>query len=233
MKSPTLIDLSHPIDHNVLVYPGDTAFHCTQHLTVAKDGFAVRKLELSSHVGTHVDAPSHRFDHLSSIDQFSLSHFIRPALVIDVSGKAPRQPITTDDIAEYQERIENGMAVLFMTGWSQYWTAGGSKYFDSPWLEPAVAQRLVDLGVAILGIDTMSPDQMPKKTDAGTEEYGVDVHNIVLGAGRIIAENLANLESLKKMQDDSPHAKIIVSLVPHNIVGCDGSPVRAYAWRED
>ncbi|KAI0310111.1 putative cyclase [Amylostereum chailletii] len=227
-----IIDLSHPLDRNTPVYPGDPTFHCSQFCTVAEDRFAVQKLELSSHAGTHIDTPSHRFDNLPSIDTFPISHFIRRALVIDVSHKGARQPITVQDLAKYHDKIQEGMAVLFMTGWSKFWEDKEYKYFDSPWLERAVAQHLVDLGVKVVGIDAMSPDQMPRVPVLDEETYDLGVHDIVLGAGCIIAENLTNLETLMKIQNTSPEVKIMVSLVPHKIVGCDGSPVRAYAWTE-
>jgi kynurenine formamidase len=53
-----------------------------------------------------------------------------------------------------------------------------------------------------------------------------DVHKIVLGAGGVIAENLTNLDALV---DDS----FTVSLLPLNLHGSDGSPIRAVAWKEE
>jgi kynurenine formamidase len=70
------------------------------------------------------------------------------------------------------------------------------------------------------------------------------VHHILLGAGCVIAENLTNLDQLLRADHDSdsndhvnselpkPNAsKWMVSLAPLKIAGCDGAPIRAFAWR--
>jgi kynurenine formamidase len=70
------------------------------------------------------------------------------------------------------------------------------------------------------------------------------VHHILLGAGCVIAENLTNLDQLLRADHDSdsadhvnsglpkPNASMwMVSLAPLKIAGCDGAPIRAFAWR--
>ena len=49
-------------------------------------------------------------------------------------------------------------------------------------------------------------------------------HQVILGAGGVIAENLTDLQAI---QD----GEWTVNLVPLKIGGCDGSPVRAFASR--
>ena len=92
------------------------------------------------------------------------------------------------------------------------------------------AARLVEMGVTAIGTDTMSPDQMSHGDRPPDTGFGV--HEVVLGAGGIIAENLMNLDKLKEMQDGTEEGVIMINLVPLSIAGCDGSPVRAFAWRE-
>lgn len=114
-------------------------------------------------------------------------------------------------------------------------------YFDHPWLAKDVAERLLALGVRVVGTDTMSPDQSPSLSsttvDGGetmTEgeepisDYGF--HLSFLGAGGLIVENLTNLDTLLATQDAAePDTEVIVSLLPLKIAGCDGAPVRAVA----
>ncbi|KAI0060589.1 putative cyclase [Artomyces pyxidatus] len=232
-----LVDLSHHFDNHVPVYPGDPPFRCVQHCTVPRDGYSVHELDISSHAGTHIDAPSHFFADLPSIDQLPLDAFIRPVLVIDVSHKPARQRISWHDVQPYQDQVKDGMAVFFCTGWSRFWTDADGRYFDHPWIEKDVAERLIALGVKVLGTDTMSPDQSPVVGDRGegreVEDTGYGVHEAVLGAGLIIAENLTNLGALKSLQDagGAPQSAWMVNLTPLKITGCDGSPVRAFAWK--
>lgn len=227
-----IIDLSHPLDSNVPVYPGDPAFHCRQACTVKESGWAVSELVLSSHAGTHIDAPSHRVEGAQTIDALPLDVLARlPALIIDVSHKATAGgSIGLADLAPHEAHIEEGMAVLFCTGWDQHWGADRSaRYFQHPHVERGVAERLVELGVAVLGSDTMSPDPI---LDDGSAVF--DVHDVVLGAGRVIAENLTNLKALQDAQKAAgSNARAMVCLAPLKVRDCDGSPVRAFGWIEN
>jgi kynurenine formamidase len=176
--APTLIDLTQPLDSEVPVYPGDPPFSCRQYYTVPRDGYSVHALSCSSHVGTHVDAPSHFLVDGATVDQLSLSTFILPALVLDVSHMKARQCITWDTVEPLAHRIHPGTAVLFRTGWSRYWDRTTTTppspnsgepahhYFDHPWLAPDVAERLLAFGVRVVGTDTMSPDQSPLPTSS-------------------------------------------------------------------
>lgn len=222
------VDLTHTLDDRVPVYPGDPTFKLE---AMDIDGINVHALSCSSHAGTHIDAPSHFFPHLETIDSLSLDTFVRPALVVDLSHKKARESITwADDLAPFESKVEKGMALLIRTGWDQHW--GSDTYFDHPWIEKDAAQELLKRGVKILGTDTMSPDQSPfvggdKQGDA---ESGYGSHEVVLGAGCIIAENLTNLGALKDLHDSDPTKTIMVSLMPLKLSKCDGSPVRAFGW---
>ena len=234
MMGATLIDLTQPLDRNVPVYPGDPPFSSQQSCTVDKDGYSVHALSYSSHVGTHIDAPSHFIADGATIDQLPPSAFILPALVIDVSHKKERECISWDTVEPVADRIRPGTAVLFHTGWSQYWgcdddDAGGGRCFDHPWLAADVAERLVALGVRVIGVDTMNPDQSPVLVG---DDFAPDlgVHGAILGAGGLIVENLTNLDALLAAQQKEPASQVVVSVLPLRIVGCDGSPVRAVAW---
>jgi kynurenine formamidase len=259
-----MLDLTQPLDHDTPVYPGDPPFSSHQACSVPNDGYSVHSLSCSSHAGTHIDAPSHFFVDGKTIDRFPPSAFIRPALVIDVSQKNARQCITWDSIAPAADRICPGTAVLFRTGWSRFYNdhshsnhhhdgkrgddkdkdegngPDAQEYFDHPWIAKDVAQRLVALGVRLIGTDTMSPDQSPTDVTADNnnnnnlseeEEEDFGVHRVILGAGGLIVENLTNLDALLDAQDVAgPSEEVVVSLLPLKISGCDASPVRAVAW---
>lgn len=220
------VDLSHPLDNTTVVYPGDPAFSCCPALTLDKDGVNVHSLALGTHTGTHVDAPSHFFAHGETIDRLPLSRFTGPAFLVDVSNKRPRERVGWSCVAGVAEDIrraasERGL-ILFRTGWSQFW--GTDAYFDHPYLDGEVAQKLLELGVQFIGIDTLSPDET--HVDVGEAvEMDFTVHKILLGAGVIIAENLTNLGHIKD-------GRWMVCAAPLKISGVDGSPVRAFAWKD-
>ena len=91
----------------------------------------------------------------------------------------------------------------------------------SPHLSVDAAREIMKRGVRVVGIDAFSIDgDVPQDS----REANV-VHRLLLGNGVLIAENLANVEALL---DGSAYS---VSLLPLNLQGCDGSPIRAIAWR--
>jgi kynurenine formamidase len=217
------IDLTHPLaDSAVQLYPGDPPFTCRPHATVPKDGYSVHDISLCSHTGTHIDAPSHFFADGKTIDQIPLSTLTGPALVVDLMRKQlkERQMIEWGDIEEYAPQMREGVILLLYTGWSQYW--GTPKYYDHPYLSRDAAKRVLESGVRVLGVDMLNPDETPYNGVESTHGFGV--HQEILGAGGVIAENLTNLQAL----GDEPS---VIALVPLNLVGSDGSPVRALAWK--
>ncbi|KAI0764368.1 putative cyclase [Trametes elegans] len=221
---PTYVDLTHTLDDNVQIYPGDPAFSCCPALTISKDGLNVQSISMGSHTGTHVDAPYHFFENGAHVDSIPLSAFVGNVVVVDVTSKLRKSLITWEDLAASSNLIrrkaalEHGVFVLLHTGWSRHWQSDA--YFDHPFLSRDAAQRLIDLGVKLIGIDTLSPDET--RVDGTTPDFGV--HETVLGAGALLAENLTNLAALGS-------GDWLVTLAPLKLKGCDGSPVRAFASR--
>ncbi len=58
-ESHKIIDISCQIETGMKVYPGDPAVVIKEVNTLEKDGFSLRKIEMNTHAGTHVDFPSH------------------------------------------------------------------------------------------------------------------------------------------------------------------------------
>jgi len=212
------------LEPGMQTYPGDPAFTSSCVASIENDGYAVRALALGSHTGTHVDAPSHFIPGGSTIVQIPLSTFIGRALVSDMSHKAPREAITWADLAQHAPQMEAGTILLLCTGWARYW--GTDRYLEHPFLERAAAERIMATGVRVVGIDALSPDET--RLD-GTGSFGA--HEVILGAGGVIAENLINLEAL--LDGAAADSNYVLHLVPLKIDGSDGSPVRAFASKSN
>ncbi|TFK80806.1 putative cyclase [Polyporus arcularius HHB13444] len=217
------VDLTHSLNGDTQVYPGDPCYSCCPVLTIPKDGMNVQSISLGSHTGTHIDAPYHFVEKGLTVDQIPLSTFLGNVVVIDVTAKGPKEKIAWADMSAHEDTIrhkatlEHGVFVFLRTGWSKYW--GTDKYYHHPFLERDAAKKLLELGVKAIGVDSLSPDET--RLDGDTPDFGV--HEVVLGAGAILAENLTHLDALQQ-------GDWLVSLAPLKLDGCDGSPVRAFAW---
>ncbi|KDQ56414.1 hypothetical protein JAAARDRAFT_195058 [Jaapia argillacea MUCL 33604] len=234
----TIIDLTHSLEPTMTVCPGHPPFTCCPLPALLDIGISLHTLSLGSHTGTHIDAPNHFLSHQNalSVDQIPLPTLIGPALVIDVRYKKPRERITWEgDLKRYESKMKEGVVVLLCTGWSKYWRQ--EIYIDHPWLEEEAAKNIISRGVRVIGVDTLSPDEMPASRLRGASggchgqvdgveegEQCFDVHHVVLDQGGVIVENLNGLEALLTIEDP------VVSLLPLRISGCDGSPVRAVGW---
>jgi kynurenine formamidase len=72
---PTLVDLSHPLVHGQLNFPFDPKLSIVTHNTVASIGYNITQISMSTHQGTHLDAPYHFFDDGKTVDQIPLERF--------------------------------------------------------------------------------------------------------------------------------------------------------------
>lgn len=197
-------------------YTGDPPFSKDETLSLKDHGCSVHRLHIGTHTGTHIDAPCHFTQGGQSVDQLDLSSLLGPALVIDVGNLSFWEEIKPKHLDRYISELNTGSyrIVLIRTGWCKYWKT--PEYAKHPYLTKATAEKLMELGVKVIGVDTLSPDKTPEES----KDFCADVHHCILGQGGYIVENLKGLDRIA----DKPH---IVSLLPLKIVGVDGSPIRA------
>ncbi len=208
-----VVDLSHPLTNTTPIYPGDPQPHILTATTVANEGYNLSHVHVGTQTGTHIDAPYHFRDDGAPIDRMPLAMTVGPAVVVPVPGKAPGQTITLGDLGPYRAALRPGAIALFCTGW--YGHAGNPTFFEHPYLEAAVGRALLEAGVMTIAIDTLNADF------TGGDEF--PIHEMFAAAGALIAENLAGTAAL------TPGVEPLLLLLPLNIVGCDGAPVRAVA----
>jgi kynurenine formamidase len=212
-----VVDLSRRVDGNTQVYPGDPEVRLEPAATLAAHGVNVLGVHIGSHSGTHVDAPYHFVEDGARIDELDPRLFVGPAVVLDVRGKAPRERVTAGDLRPYEYRLSGGVIAVVRTGWEEHY--GTPRYYDHPFLDPEAAQLLLDAGARTVAVDALSVDETVLE---GEQPEGYPAHHLILGAGGVIAENLANLGAI-----DFPEP--LISLLPLKLGGSDGAPVRAVA----
>lgn len=210
------IDLSHPLNGNMPVYPDTTAPKFEVLNTVEKNGFAELEVTMVLHSGTHVDAPSHIFSNAKSIDRFPLDKFIGQAIVIRCQGK---KEITVKHLQPFENTIAQIDFILFYTGWQDKWNTDG--YLDNcPIPNREAAIWLAQFDLKGLGIDSFSLDNVTPAEHLASEI--LPNHHIFLKKEILLIENLTNLNKL-------PRGTFSFYCLPLNIEHADGSPVRAMA----
>jgi kynurenine formamidase len=209
-------DLSQPLRTGMQTYPGDPAVDCTPHADFAADGYRVTALSLGSHAGTHVDAPSHTEPDGETLGAFPLETFRFDAQLADVRVGA-RAPIGVDDLPD---PTDADLLVLH-TAWDDHW--GTDRALDHPYLTGAAAQWCVDHGYHV-ATDALNVDPTPSPRSDDDEPAGFGAHHTLLGAGRLIYENLTGLDRLP--------ARFRLHGYPLAL-DADGAPVRAVAVTDE
>ena len=207
-----IVDLSHVIEAAMPVFPGTEPPVLAPANTIARDGFAEKKITMYSHTGTHMDAPAHMLPGAPTLDAYPVERFYGRAVLVDVSQRAVKH-IELADLLPLEERLHGARFVVLRTGWAERW--GRPEYYaDFPALTPQAARWLIDLGIVGVGTDAISIDRM--------EDAAFPVHNLLFAAGVFVIENLCNLAGL------GPEFEL--ACFPLRIADADGSPVRAVAF---
>ena len=185
---------------------------------IKKDGYNLEVLFLSSHTGTHMDAPHHFLEKGAKIHEISLKKLVSETVLIK-SKKKNNESVTKTDIQKFEKKhgkIENFSSVIFYTGWQKNLQ---KKYYftKNPGLSVSAAKYLATKKISLVGIDSPS-------IDVGTDSK-FSVHQIFAKKGMLIVENLANLDKIKS-------SKFHLVVLPLKLKNATGSPVRAIAFVE-
>lgn len=214
-----------------------TLFGCTRDDLPDGEGWGDETIQLSSHLGTHVDAPLHYGSTCEgrparTIEQIELTELYCDGVVLDLRGKCePGQGIPVDAlrvaIAENGASIGPGMAVLLRTGQERF-GVGDDDYYQYPGMTRDGTLLLAELGAKVLGTDAAGWDRPLLEMRRAFQESG-DRGEIWDGhfAGRdrevFIIQQLVNLDAL-------PKAGFKLGAFPLRLAGCSAAPARVVAF---
>lgn len=185
-------------------FPGDPVVEMWHHATIDASGYSLTTVGLSSHTGTHIDAPAHVEPDGAPLTAFPVERFRYDARVVDCRD-GQREAIGRDRLPEPAD-VD---LLLFDTGWDSRW--GTDAYWDYPSLTPSCARECAKRGVDV-GIDTPSVDAISADLAA---------HHELLREGRLIIENLRGLGELPE--------RVTVYAFPLALASGDGAPARVVA----
>jgi kynurenine formamidase len=211
-----VIDLTHAFRNGMPVFPGLPAPAFEPIARVEDDGYAMTSYSMLNHIGTHVDAPAHQIAGGDTLDEISLDRLVTDALTIDVSEREPHGAVPLAELEPHLDKVRAGDIVLFYSnnarnyGSDAYWT--GWSYPDAD-----ASRALIERGISAIGFDGPSADPVDSTT--------MDLHRIWLGAGRMILENVNNIDQLPE------RAQVVVA--PMKVAAANGAPARIFALLPD
>ena len=213
-----IIDLTLTVSDKIPTFPGSPQPNFIPWENVKEDGYNLELLFLSTHTGTHMDAPYHFLEKGAKIHEISLKKLVSEAVLIK-SKKNGGESITKIDIQKFEKKhgkITDFSSVVFYTGWQRNLQ---KKYYftKNPGLSVSAAKYLASKKINLVGIDSPS-------IDLGKDSK-FSVHQIFAKKGILIVENLANLEKIKS-------SKFHLVVLPLKLKNATGSPVRAIAFVE-
>ncbi|MEH0166800.1 cyclase family protein [Paucibacter sp. JuS9] len=193
--------------------------------------------DMSSHCGTHVDAPLHSGSASGgaparTITDIGLEELFRPGLVLDVRPWArPALEITVEMLESAMQaagrRVQPGDAVLIRTGQERY-TLSDPEFFLQPGMSRASTLHLTQLGATILGTDAVGWDLpfgvMARRFKEGGDPTVLwDGHKAIVEREAFIVQQLTNLGAL-------PASGFMVGFFPIKLARCSAAPARVVAF---
>jgi arylformamidase len=200
-----IFDISQTLSERIAVWPGDQKLRYRWTMQIKKgDPCNVSAIQLSSHTGTHVDAPYHFDEAGPDVGCLPLRAYLGKCRVAAVS---PKDTIRVPDLQQHEwAGVER---VLFKTcGIEKSENTFDRNYVS---LSEEAALFLGHLGLLLIGTDAPSVDPFPSRD--------MLCHKILLSKGVAIVEGLRLAEV--------PEGDYELICLPLKLSGLDGSPVRA------
>ena len=202
---PQLWDISPPVQPGSPVFPGDTPY---QQQWAASIGpgcpVNVSSMTLSPHVGAHADAPLHYARDGAAVGLLPLEPYLGRCRVVHAIGCGP---------LVHWQHLQHALADLPPRVLVRTYAQAPLHAFDDalPAFAADTIERLADLGVVLVGIDSASVDPAASKD--------LPSHQVLHRRGLRVLENL--------LLDDVPEGDYELIALPLKLTTADASPVRA------
>ena len=234
--SVKLIDLSMPVHNDMVTFPRivkptlemfETWEEFAERIGAAQYGAtwltATYRIELSDHVGTHMDSLRHMNEDKPGPEGIPLDYCYGDGVVLDFRHKKPGDGIGAAEVQEALQRIEYTLKpldiVLIMTGAGSYQEE--ERYLtDHPGMTAEATHWLIDQGIKLMGIDAITFD--PPVWAMFERKQFWEAHRVMCEREYYHLENMTNLDKL-------PGHGFKVSVFPIKWHNTTAAPVRAVA----
>ena len=205
-----IYDVTVPLSNELPTYPGDPGVQIRDWSTLANgDAANVSVLYFGAHTGTHVDAPAHFIEGAAKVESLALDVLIGEAQVVEV----PKEFRVIDEQFVIENCAPGSERILFKTSNSDFWSEPKPEFHtDFTYLDLKAAERLIDHGAKLIGIDYLSIEKFA--------QHNHETHYALLSRGVVILEGL-NLS-------DVPAGKYELICLPLRLRSDkgDGAPAR-------
>jgi len=202
-----LIDISRPLSSATAVWPGDQPVEWSWTAQI-QEGSTVNlgAIQLSTHAGSHADAPRHTQENGDTTDHFDLSAFIGPVEVVDVEEEVilPRH---VEGVTMSRVLFKTSASELSVDEWPDSITS----------LHPDTVSVLAESDTVLIGTDAPSVDPL--------DSSSLPAHHALIDA------EIINLEGLS-LGHVAPGRYRLMAL-PLKIKSADAAPVRAVLVDEE
>ena len=199
-------DVTVPLTPGMPTYPGDPPFELEAIRSLAEDRYRLSRLVLSTHAGTHVDAPAHFLDGGATVDQLPLEILLGKARVVELSS---RERVERADMEALD--LRDDLRVLLKTRMSGQMLRTAYQE-DHLYVTVDAAHYLAQAGIKLVGFDYLSIDR------AGSADF--PAHHALLGKGVVVVEGL-DLSEVEPGEYD-------MTCLPLRVGGGDAAPARVF-----
>lgn len=203
-------------------------------------GVNFERIKMTSHSGTHVDAPLHygpycQGERSRSIDEMPLEWFYGEALVLDCKENISSSHVTLDEVQKALHNqcleIAEKDIVFLHTGADSLW--GTPEYFTHfRGISVSVCEWLISLGVLVIGVDTFGFDLPFHKM---LDEFQKTQDPSVLWPCHMLGRNneYCQIERLSNLAALPKNKKFRVSCFPIKLTKCGAAPARVVAMIDE
>lgn len=224
------------LDHEDTSQLVQNYFGCEKEDLMGGYGWATERIRLSSHAGTHVDAPYHYYPVCNGkpsrrIDECPLEWYFGEGVVLDMTWKKPGETVTAEDVEAELKRIGHELKAgdIVCVRFDTDKTFGTWEYWNShPGMGDSAVRYILDRGVKVIGVDSPGfdiPFCMTKEKFAQTHDRSLlwEAHHAGNDYDYSHIEKLANLDQL-------PSTGFYVSCFPVNMYQAGASWARVVAF---
>ena len=213
MEIKKIFDLSVTLKTHMPLWPTNPLLSIAPIGIAARDGYNVESYSSVTHTGTHIDAPYHMIENMTTVDELPLGQLVGEGYMI--KPKLDGTEITLKQLKSKWNEDFSGKILLINTGWDKKRGYNREFQYEFPGLALDTVDFLIKNKIKVIGIDTL-----------GIEPFShsdFKVHKALLSKGMAFIEDLAGLDQLKEGK------KYLVAALPLKLFKASGSMARVIA----